>query len=263
MVAKWTMEWTKAARPRQPQRRKPNELLPAKPADSAAEKGLSGSAFMPGMTFRTLVGAMAIPSARHQEGSTQAFAENPFVQNNPTRQACPRCATRASIDQSEIEGFPEMFKHKLIASTVFATIAATAPAKAFCLFGCEPTNDDARKVFENLVKKKFDPDAKIQNFEVTRFWRLDVEGSGHAGVEFYFTAKVEFPKGANLDCKPEGPEETVKAGCSASTYYSTTIQNKMIKDRQYIEPGKVVEFKDETRFDQERNGWKGQDGNIY
>jgi hypothetical protein len=25
----------------------------------------------------------------------------------------------------------------------------------------------------------------------------------------------------------------------------------------------VIEFKDETRFDQADKGWKGQDGNIY
>jgi len=36
-----------------------------------------------------------------------------------------------------------------------------------------------------------------------------------------------------------------------------------IKDKQYIEPGKVVDFKDETRFDQTSDGWKGQDGKIY
>ena len=92
---------------------------------------------------------------------------------------------------------------------------------------------------------------------MTRFWRLDVEGAGHAGVEYFFTAKVEFPKGANLDCKPEGAENTVKADCSASSYYSTTIQNKMVKERQYIEPGKVIEFKDETRFDQSRQRLEG------
>jgi hypothetical protein len=156
-----------------------------------------------------------------------------------------------------------MNRLKLVASIASVLFLATAPARAFCLFSCEPTNDDARKVFENLIHKKFDPDAQIQNFEVTRFWRLDVEGAGHAGVEYYFTAKVLFPKGANLDCKPEGPENAVKPGCSASTYYSTTIQNKMIKDRQYIEPGKVIEFKDETRLDESGGRWKGQDGNSY
>ncbi len=156
-----------------------------------------------------------------------------------------------------------MIKLKFIALALFATMLAAAPAKAFCLFACEPTAEDTRKVFENLVRKKFDLDAKIQTFDVTRFWRLDVEGAGHAGVEYFFTAKVEFPKGANLDCKPEGAENTVKADCSASSYYSTTIQNKMVKERQYIEPGKVIEFKDETRFDQSDKGWKGQDGNIY
>ena len=38
----------------------------------------------------------------------------------------------------------------------------------------------------------------------------------------------------------------------------------MIKEKQYIEPGKVIEFKDETRFDKTDSGkWKGQDGNLY
>jgi hypothetical protein len=157
----------------------------------------------------------------------------------------------------------DMISLKLISMALFMTMLAMAPAKAFCLFACEPTADDTRKVFENLVRKKFDRDAKIQTFDVTRFWRLDVEGAGHAGVEYFFTAKVEFPKGANLDCKPEGGESASRADCSASNYYSTTIQNKMVSERQYIEPGKVIEFSDETRFDQTDKGWTGQDGNIY
>ena len=141
-------------------------------------------------------------------------------------------------------------------------LSASAPAKAFCMFGCEPTDENARAVFENLIHNKFDPDAKILDFKVDRRWKLDVEGAGHTGWEFYYTVKVEFPKGAHPECKPDAAG-AVAAGCSASTYYSTTIQNKMIKDKQYIEPGKVVEFKDETRFDEDGGKWKGQDGNIY
>ena len=123
-----------------------------------------------------------------------------------------------------------------------------------------------RQVFDNLVKAKFDPDAKLTRLQGGPLLALDVEGAGHKGVEFYFTAKVEFPKGAHLECKPTEAADgakTVAPGCSASTYYSTTIQNQMIKDKQYIEPGKVVDFKDETRFDQTSDGWKGQDGKIY
>lgn len=149
-----------------------------------------------------------------------------------------------------------------LAAGFAGALALSAPAKAFCLVGCEPSNDDAKTVFTNLIHKKFDPEAKIVDFKVDRFWRIDVEGSGHAGIEYYFTAKVEFPKGANLECKPDAGGQ-VKQGCSASTYYSTTIQNQMVKDKQYIEPGKVIDFKDETRFDQDGLGWKGQDGNHY
>jgi hypothetical protein len=162
-------------------------------------------------------------------------------------------------------GDDHMTKFKIVALALFAAMLAAAPAKAFCWLNCEPTEAAARKIFENVVKTKFDPDAKVVKFEVSRFWRLDVEGAAHKSVEFYFTASVEFPKGANLDCKPQGPEgaQTVKEGCSASTYYSTTLQNKMVQERQYIEQGKTIEFKDETRLDQADKGWKGQDGNYY
>ena len=159
-----------------------------------------------------------------------------------------------------------MTKFKLAALALFAALFATAPARALCLFNCDPPPDAASKIFENVVKQKFDPEAKLVKFEVTRFWRIDVEGASNKSVEYYYIASVAFPKGANLDCKPtEGSDgsKTVKAGCSASTYYSTTIQNQMVKERQYIEPGKTIEFKDETRLDNTSQGWKGQDGNIY
>lgn len=151
---------------------------------------------------------------------------------------------------------------KIAGLALVGAIAAAVPARAFCLMNCEPKPEHARKVFENLVKSKFDQNAVIEKFDITRFWPLDVEGAGHAGYEFYYTANVKFPNGANLECKPDGGAP--KPGCSADTsYYSTTIQNKMIKDKQYIEPGKVIEFKDETRFDEEGGKWKGQDGNLY
>jgi len=155
-----------------------------------------------------------------------------------------------------------MNKITIAALTLLTFVAAAAPARAFCLMNCEPKPEAARKVFENIIKKKFDADAIVEKFDITRGWALDVEGAGHAGYEFYFTALVKFPKGANLDCKPEA-DGKVKDGCSASTYYSTTVQNQTIKEKQYIEPGKVIEFKDETRFDEIGGSWKGQDGNKY
>ena len=152
----------------------------------------------------------------------------------------------------------------LALAALVTALTAASPAAAF--WPSDPPSRPrrhARKVFDNLIHKKFDPDAKIVDFKVDRFWRLDVEGAGHEGIEFYFTVKVEFPKGANLECKPDAAGK-VADGCSDSTYYSTTIQNKMIKEKQYIEPGKVIEFKDETRFDKTDSGkWKGQDGNLY
>jgi len=154
-------------------------------------------------------------------------------------------------------------KSFLAPAVLAAVLIGASPAGAFWPFGSpEPTEADARKVFENLIHQKFDPDAKIVDFKVDRFWRIDVEGAGREGIEYYYTVKVEFPKGAHLECKPDAAGK-VAEGCSPSTYYSTTIQNQMVKEKQYIEPGKTIEFKDETRFDKEGGGWKGQDGKIY
>jgi hypothetical protein len=173
-----------------------------------------------------------------------------------------REATRSSAQLGDAKMRSYKTVMHIAALGLFGALAGAAPAKAFCLVNCEPKPEHAKKVFENLVKKKFDKDAVIEKFEITRFWPLDVEGAGHAGYEFYYTANVRFPNGANLECKPEGGAP--KPGCSDNTnYYSTTIQNQMIKDKQYIEPGKVIEFKDETRFDEEGSKWKGQDGNFY
>ncbi|WP_036292959.1 hypothetical protein [Methylosinus sp. PW1] len=155
-----------------------------------------------------------------------------------------------------------MSKSKIVAAALLVAALTAGRAEAFCLFSCEPTADNARSVFENRLKKKFDADAKVVKFDVSRFWRLDVEGAGHHAVEFYFTGSVEFPKGANLDCKPD-EAGAVKAGCSTSKYFSTTVSNQEIKDRQYIEPGAKLDFSDETRFDQDPKGWRGQDGNFY
>jgi len=44
---------------------------------------------------------------------------------------------------------------------------------------------------------------------------------------------------------------------------STTVREATVRGRQYIEPGRVVDFDDETRFDHFPDGWKGQDGKMY
>lgn len=161
-----------------------------------------------------------------------------------------------------------MTKFKLSALALSAALAAqfvSAPAGAFCLLGCEPQDADIQKIFENLVARKFDPDAKIVKFTITRFWRLAVTGAEHKAIDYFFTASVEFPKGANLDCKLEGAEsaQNPKPGCSASKYFSTIESNTMVKERQYIEPGKIVEFSDNTRLELYDEGWKALDGNFY
>jgi hypothetical protein len=67
------------------------------------------------------------------------------------------------------------------------------------------------------------------------------------------------PLGADADLDP-----LTERHCPATVYKTGTFSfEHEFKNSEYIEPGKVIEFKDETRFDQADRGWKGQDGNIY
>ncbi len=152
---------------------------------------------------------------------------------------------------------------KLLAFTLLATTLGLGAAQAYCMFGCgEPTEDHARKIFENLLKQRFDKPGKIVEFKQTTRERLEMHATGEKGFEIFFTGKVQFPEGANLDCKPDDAGK-FKEGCSPSKHYVTSPRQSDPQGKQYIGPGETVTFDEEFRFYEDPDGWKGPDGNIY
>lgn len=147
-----------------------------------------------------------------------------------------------------------------VSALTSATLAAV-PAQAYCMFGCDPTIDHARQIFDNLLKQRFDKPGKVVEFKQTMAERLEMHATGEKGYEIFFNARVEFPDGANLDCKPEGT--TFKDGCSPSKHYVTAPRSADPKGRQYIAPRETVTFDEEYRFYEDPKGWKGPDGNVY
>jgi hypothetical protein len=138
-----------------------------------------------------------------------------------------------------------------------------APAAAMCLFGgCDVTPAQAQKVFENLLKQRFDKPGKVVEFKQTMTERLEMHATGEKGFEFFFNASVLFPEGANLDCKPDEAGK-FKEGCSPSKYYVTAPRNVDAKGKQYVAPGAKVTFDEEYRFYEAGKGWKGPDGVVY
>ncbi len=150
---------------------------------------------------------------------------------------------------------------------IFALALAAAPfgagsAQAFCMFTCDPTEAHAKQIFENLLKQRFDKPGKVVEFKQTMSERLEMHATGEKGYEIFFNARVQFPDGANLECKPDDAG-AFKEGCSPSKHYVTAPRSSDPKGKQYIAPGETVTFDEEYRFYEADKGWKGPDGNIY
>ncbi len=150
-----------------------------------------------------------------------------------------------------------------LALALVAAPMATGPAAAICWFGCgDPTEEHARKIFENLLPQHFDKPGKILDFKQTMSEALEMHATGEKGFEIFFNAKVQFPEGANLECKPDDAGK-VKEGCSPSKHYVTAPRNSDPKGKQYVAPGETVVFDEEYRLYEDSNGWKGPDGKVY
>lgn len=151
---------------------------------------------------------------------------------------------------------------RILTLALLAAPLAVDRAEAYCLFGCDPTEANARTIFENLLKKRFDKPAKIVSFQQTMAERLEMHATGEKGYEIFFKATAKFPEGANLDCKPTDAGE-YKEGCSPSKHYVTAPRSSDPSGRQYVAPGEKIDFDEEYRFYEAEKGWKGPDGNIY
>ncbi|HXY58412.1 MAG TPA: hypothetical protein VEH76_07510 [Methylocystis sp.] len=155
-----------------------------------------------------------------------------------------------------------MLKTLALAATLAVAPVGAERAAAFCLFGgCDITEAEARQVLENLLKQRFDKPAKIEEFKTGNTERLEMHATGEKGFEYFFTATVLFPEGANLECKPEGTK--YPEGCSSSKHYVTAPRSTDPKGKQYVAPGEKVVFDEEYRFYESGKGWKGPDGNVY
>ena len=151
---------------------------------------------------------------------------------------------------------------KFVTPAVVLAFFNVTSAFAYCMFSCDPTEAHARQIFENLLKQRFDKAGKIVEFKQTVNERLEMHATGEKGYEIFFNARVQFPEGANLDCKPDA-SGAYKEGCSSSKHFVTAPRSADPKGPQYIAPGETVTFDEEYRFYEDPKGWKGPDGHVY
>ncbi|WP_246206822.1 hypothetical protein [Methylocystis heyeri] len=150
-----------------------------------------------------------------------------------------------------------------LAALLAASPVGAQRAAAFCLFGgCDVTEAQAKAVFDNLLKKRFDKPGKVEEFRTRMTERLEMHATGEKGFEYFFNATVVFPEGANLECKPDDANKYPE-GCSASKNYVTAPRDVDPKGKQYVAPGQKVVFDEEFRFYEAGKSWKGPDGVVY
>jgi len=135
-------------------------------------------------------------------------------------------------------------------------------AQAFCVFRCYPTETHARTIFDNLLKQRFDKPGKVLEFKKTMEEALEMHATGEKGYEIFFNATVEFPEGANLECKPDAAG-AYKDGCSPSKHWVTAPRDSDPRGKQYVAPGSKILFDEEYRFYEAGKSWKGPDNNVY
>ena len=77
----------------------------------------------------------------------------------------------------------------------------------------------------------------------------------------FFKATVQFPQGANLDCRPG--EAARPDDCSDDPYFSLIRDTRPTPGRQFVEPGGERHFDEDLRFSEHKTGWRGPDGEMY
>lgn len=131
-----------------------------------------------------------------------------------------------------------------------------------CFFGCRPGEEEARAVMDHLLATKFSPAHKVVDFHITRTADFDVLVGEIRGYEIFYTATVEFPQGANLDCErskgAQRPDD-----CSDDSYFSLVRETRPKPGRQFIEAGGRRTFDEDFRFAETAGKWRGPDGQFY
>lgn len=145
--------------------------------------------------------------------------------------------------------------------TLAALMALTATASA-CIIACRPTEEHARAVINHLVAKRFNSPFTVVSYDTTRTADFDMIAGEMRGYEIFFKARVQFPRGANLDCAPGAAERP--GDCTDDAYFSLIRPTRPTPNgRQYIEPGGTRLFDEDLRFAELKGGWKGPDGELY
>lgn len=140
-------------------------------------------------------------------------------------------------------------------SAFYDKVGHTMPgAHALCLYNCNPSEANARSVFEFLIKKEFrDVPSNIVSFKKTNGAAANL--GPFSMYELHFEATVELPSGANHDCNPSAPRsELSKLGAMGRC-----VGNNI----EYVAPGTKRLYRDIIRFRKTERGWQAEDGRIY
>ena len=144
---------------------------------------------------------------------------------------------------------------------VLLSAGVAIPASA-CFFGCRPGEAEARAVMDHLLAARFSAPYNIVEFHVTRTADFDMLAGEIRGYEIFYTATVEFPQGAHLDCEPAKGAARAE-DCSEDPYFSLVRETRPKPGRQFVEAGGRRAFDEDFRFAEINGRWRGPDGQFY
>lgn len=140
---------------------------------------------------------------------------------------------------------------------------ATRPAVAWCLFHCEPTEADARAVFENMVR------ARVGNvpFRIVAFGKTNgrtIAIPGMEGYELYYHAVVDFPSGIAPGRRDQNVwGQLLGMGANMSVQMALSEMGLRVTKGDKVDEDTVMETSSSLAFQKTEKGWLAADGRVY
>lgn len=168
-------------------------------------------------------------------------------------------ARKKRIEEQRIRAI-ERAKQKLLAALEDARERdKERPADSFCIFSCDPIEQNGRLVLENRLKKIIKTQVIIVKFRKTNGVRS--ESNGIENYELHYKVNVELPHGY---VKSAGGllgriavENTMRElKTLMDDYEGTTRGEKWSDPASFVGTGKLV-------FRKTEQGWQGSDGVVY
>lgn len=148
-------------------------------------------------------------------------------------------------------------------------ICTTQLANAFCLFSCDPTEENGRQTITNLLQGQFQTAVSVTDFKKTNGVKSTFAGVDH--YELQYQARLDLPQGF-IPKPAEGSRVTEELMTSSKGMTkwaelqmlepAVRLGKAIVSGQKWWEPTSVA-ITGTVRFRKTEKGWQGPDGGVY